>query len=58
MTTVGVVGRDAEVAALDRLIREVRRRGAAVLVRGEAGIGKSALLHLGRRPRPSAGCGC
>ncbi|GAA3552485.1 LuxR family transcriptional regulator [Microlunatus spumicola] len=46
MTTVGVVGRDAEIAALDRLIGDVQRRGAAVLVRGEAGIGKSALLGL------------
>ncbi|ABS04201.1 DNA-binding CsgD family transcriptional regulator [Kineococcus radiotolerans] len=41
-----MVGRDAEIDALDRLMDDVQRRGAAVLVRGEAGIGKSALLHL------------
>jgi hypothetical protein len=45
VTSGGLVGRDAEVEALDRLLRDVRRRGAAVLVRGEAGIGKSALLR-------------
>ncbi|MET1004787.1 MAG: ATP-binding protein, partial [Propionibacteriaceae bacterium] len=45
--TVGgaLVGRDAELEALNRLLRGVRDRGAAVLVRGEAGIGKSALLQ-------------
>ena len=46
MTVVGVVGRDAEIDALNRLMDDVQRRGAAVLVRGEAGIGKSALLRL------------
>jgi DNA-binding CsgD family transcriptional regulator len=38
-------GRRAERAALDRLIDDVRSgRGATVVVRGEAGVGKSALL--------------
>jgi DNA-binding CsgD family transcriptional regulator len=45
VTSAGLVGRDAELGALDRLLRDVRHRGAAVLVRGEAGIGKSALLR-------------
>ncbi|MGY1717643.1 ATP-binding protein [Blastococcus sp. SYSU DS0552] len=45
MTTAGLVGRDVEIEALDRLLRDVRHRGAAVLVRGAPGIGKSALLH-------------
>ncbi|WP_369138725.1 ATP-binding protein [Modestobacter versicolor] len=44
-TTAGLVGRDAEIDALDQRLRDVPHRGAAVLVRGEAGIGKSALLH-------------
>lgn len=44
-TTAGLVGRDAQIDALDRLLHGVRHRGVAVLVRGEAGIGKSALLH-------------
>ncbi|MFC5063677.1 ATP-binding protein [Actinomycetospora atypica] len=43
-----MVGRDAEIDALDRLLRDIRGRGTAVLVRGEAGIGKSALLRLVR----------
>ena len=38
-------GRRAEVARLERLVAEVRAgQGQALLVRGEAGIGKSALL--------------
>ncbi|MGY1986539.1 ATP-binding protein [Blastococcus sp. SYSU DS0669] len=45
MATAGLVGRDAEIEALDRLLRGLPYRGAAVLVRGEAGIGKSALLR-------------
>jgi len=41
----GVLGRDAECAALDRALDEVRAgRGAVLVLRGEAGIGKSALL--------------
>ncbi|WP_431903409.1 AAA family ATPase [Nonomuraea sp. bgisy101] len=40
-----MIGRDAEIAALKRLIAESREgRGHAVVVHGEAGIGKSALL--------------
>jgi DNA-binding CsgD family transcriptional regulator len=42
----GFRGRSSERAALDRLIEDVRRGQSAVLViRGEAGIGKTALLH-------------
>jgi DNA-binding CsgD family transcriptional regulator len=43
---VVLVGRVAEVAALDRLLAEAREGRSGVLVlRGEAGIGKSALLE-------------
>ena len=45
-TAAQVVGRDVELDVLARLIGDVRLRGAAVLVGGEAGIGKSALLRL------------
>ncbi|WP_249999228.1 helix-turn-helix transcriptional regulator [Actinoplanes sp. M2I2] len=39
-------GRRAECDLLDRLVADVRSgRGRALLIRGEAGIGKSALLH-------------
>ncbi|MFD7659658.1 AAA family ATPase [Actinosynnema sp. NPDC059797] len=44
-------GRSAELAALDRLLADARAgRSGVLVVRGEAGIGKSALLdHLARR---------
>lgn len=39
-------GRRAECAVLDRVVAEVRSgRGRSVLIRGEPGVGKSALLH-------------
>jgi DNA-binding CsgD family transcriptional regulator len=41
---VSLVGRDAELRRFDALLAGVGERGAAVLLRGEAGIGKSALL--------------
>lgn len=46
MRKVGVVGRDEELAALRRAVASARRRrGALVLVEGEAGIGKTALVE-------------
>lgn len=50
-----LVGREAECATLDRLLADVRGGESRVLVlRGEAGVGKSALLdHLIAK---SAGC--
>ncbi|MEV6317053.1 AAA family ATPase [Streptomyces sp. NPDC051776] len=42
---VGLVGRAAETAAIERLVREVTTGvGRALLIEGEPGIGKSALL--------------
>lgn len=52
----GLRGRARECAVLDRMLAEVRSgHGRAVLVRGDAGVGKSALLDyvVGR----STGCG-
>ena len=41
-----LVGRDGEMALLTRLIREAARgRGSSVLIEGEPGIGKSALVR-------------
>ena len=39
-----IVGREQELARLERLINGVSERGAALLVRGEPGIGKPTLL--------------
>jgi DNA-binding CsgD family transcriptional regulator len=42
-----LLGRALERAAIDRLLAQARRgEGAALVVRGEAGIGKTALLDL------------
>src|SRR3954454_24815093 len=53
--TPGLLGRSSECETLDRLVASVRAGQRAVLVvRGEAGVGKSALLAslLGR----TSGC--
>jgi DNA-binding CsgD family transcriptional regulator len=43
-------GRESECAAIDRLLADARAgSGGALVVRGEAGIGKSALLDYARR---------
>jgi DNA-binding NarL/FixJ family response regulator len=42
-------GRESEVSALDELIEGVQTGGVAVVVRGEAGIGKSSLLEAASR---------
>nr|WP_274388080.1 LuxR family transcriptional regulator [Salsipaludibacter albus] len=39
-----MVGRDAELARLRALVADLDRRGGALVLRGEAGIGKSALV--------------
>jgi len=43
-----LLGRDQELADLYALIDEIEERGGAVVVRGEAGIGKTALLAATR----------
>src|SRR6476660_2086025 len=49
---VELLGRDDELAQLYALIGGIGRRGGALVVRGEAGIGKSALLEAaGARAR-------
>ena len=52
-----LVGRDSEMALLTGLIREVGRgRGGSVLIEGEPGIGKSALVRAAVAEAPQAGC--
>src|ERR1035438_1529775 len=52
-----LVGRDSEMTLLAGLIRELARgRGGAVLIEGEPGIGKSALVRAAVAGAPEAGC--
>jgi hypothetical protein len=44
MTVIPLVGRERELGVLDGLVDRVGERGGALVVRGEPGIGKSALL--------------
>ena len=48
----GLLGRERELAAIDELLDHVDDQGGSLLVRGEAGLGKSALLdEAARRAR-------
>jgi DNA-binding CsgD family transcriptional regulator len=52
-----LVGRDDEMALLTGLINEAARgRGTSVLIEGEPGIGKSALVRAAVAEAPMAGC--
>jgi DNA-binding CsgD family transcriptional regulator len=52
-----LVGRDNELTLLSGLLREVSRgRGCSVLIEGEPGIGKSALVRSVTTRAPEAGC--
>ena len=52
-----LVGRDSEMALLTGLIKGVARgRGDSVLIEGEPGIGKSALVRAAVAKAPEAGC--
>jgi DNA-binding CsgD family transcriptional regulator len=52
-----LVGRDSEMALLTGLIKDVARgRGNSVLIEGEPGIGKSALVRAAVAEAPEAGC--
>jgi DNA-binding CsgD family transcriptional regulator len=50
-----IFGREIELARLGELVNGVPERGAALLVRGEAGIGKSTLLAAASRRAEGAG---
>ncbi len=52
-----LAGRDSEMALLTGLVKEVARgRGGSVLIEGEPGIGKSALVRAAVAEAPEAGC--
>ena len=52
-----LVGRGSEMALLTGLVKEVARgRGGSVLIEGEPGIGKSALVRAAVAEAPEAGC--
>ena len=52
-----LVGRDSEMALLTGLVKEVTQgRGSSVLIEGEPGIGKSALVRTAVAEAPTAGC--
>src|SRR5260370_41379581 len=50
-----LIEREEECAVLDALVDGLREGGGAVVVRGEAGIGKSALLQRARRRAEAQG---
>ena len=55
--TGALIGRDSEMALLAELMKEAARgRGGAVLIEGEPGIGKSALVRAAVAGAPEAGC--
>jgi DNA-binding CsgD family transcriptional regulator/tetratricopeptide (TPR) repeat protein len=55
--TGGLVGRENELALLNGLLREAARgHGSAVLIEGEPGIGKSALVHATVSHARDVGC--
>ena len=52
-----LIGRESEMAMLTGLIREVAKgRGSSVLIEGEPGIGKSALVRTAAAEAPEVGC--
>ena len=52
-----LVGRDSEMALLTGLVKEVAGgRGGSVLIEGEPGIGKSALVRAAVTDVPESGC--
>jgi DNA-binding CsgD family transcriptional regulator len=55
MSASELVGRDEDMCLLRGMIDVVRERGGAVLIRGDPGIGKSALLHDAAQYGRSAG---
>jgi DNA-binding CsgD family transcriptional regulator/tetratricopeptide (TPR) repeat protein len=55
MTDVPLVGRDREKDTIARLLDEVHDHGSALLISGEAGVGKSALVSAAARAAKDRG---
>ena len=53
--TTALVGRGVEASQLEGVIAELPNASAAVLVRGEAGVGKTSLVHQVLRGRHDSG---
>jgi hypothetical protein len=53
--TSDLIGRAAETERLNAVLDHLHERGGALVVRGEPGIGKSALLDHARRHADAAG---
>jgi predicted ATPase len=52
-----LIGRDHEMALLTGLMKEAARgRGGSVLIEGEPGVGKSALVRAATAEPPQADC--
>ena len=51
----GLVGRSSEIEAVDRLVGKLREGPAALLLEGEAGIGKTTIWREGVARARSAG---
>jgi predicted ATPase len=49
MAELPLVGRERELGVVDDLVDRVRDRGGTLVIRGQAGIGKSALLAAANR---------
>ncbi len=55
MGASGLVGRDAEMAQLDKALAEAAEHGGALFVTGAAGIGKTSLLNVAATDARSRG---
>jgi hypothetical protein len=49
-------GREQDIALIDHLIGRIDQGGSTLIISGEPGIGKSALLEVARHA-PQRGCG-
>ncbi len=55
MSGSGLFGRDAEIAIVDRLVTQIPDRGRALVLRGDSGVGKTALLTVASATARSKG---